>query len=64
MSMNGREDDLVAAHRVKIEPVWKVKGTVPRCCAECGVVVRPGDGGILVQGKRYCSDECADETHA
>lgn len=33
---------------------------IRRECAECGVPVRPGDGGIRVQGKLYCSDACAD----
>jgi endogenous inhibitor of DNA gyrase (YacG/DUF329 family) len=32
-----------------------------RECAECGVTVRPGDGGIRAYGKLYCSEECADE---
>ena len=32
-----------------------------RACVECGVIVRPGDGGIRAFGKLYCSEACADE---
>lgn len=32
-----------------------------RVCAECGISVRPGDGGIRAFGKLYCSEKCADE---
>jgi ribosomal protein L24E len=31
-----------------------------RVCADCGTPLRPGDGPVLVQGKRFCSDYCAD----
>ena len=32
-----------------------------RVCSECGVPVRPGDGGIRAYGRLFCSEECADE---
>jgi hypothetical protein len=35
-----------------------------RLCGSCGAVVRPGDGGVRVQGVVYCSEECADEADA
>lgn len=35
-----------------------------RVCDECGVSIRPGDGGVLAFGKRFCSEECADEREA
>jgi hypothetical protein len=35
-----------------------------RLCGSCGTLVRPGDGGIRVQGVVYCSEECADEADA
>jgi hypothetical protein len=32
-----------------------------RICDECGVPVRPGDGGVRVRGTVFCSERCADE---
>jgi hypothetical protein len=31
-----------------------------RICAECGIPVRPGDGGVRAFGRLFCSDICAD----
>lgn len=35
--------------------------TTARCCFECGVSVRPGDGGVRAYGQLFCSEECADD---
>lgn len=29
-------------------------------CAECGVILRPGDGAIGAFGVRFCSEDCVD----
>lgn len=30
-------------------------------CAECGIIVRPGDRGLMHRGQRFCSETCIDE---